>query len=56
MRRNTIAAITSVKMGKSMLKTLAAKTSPAAERFPAFLHSAKGAAALRDAGVLPSTE
>ncbi len=42
--------------GKALTFLLAAKRSPAAERFLTFLRSPKGAAALREAGVLPSAE
>lgn len=42
--------------GKSLYIVLAAKRSPAGERFLTFLRSPKGAAALREAGVLLSAE
>jgi phosphate transport system substrate-binding protein len=42
--------------GKSLYFVVTAKTSAAGERFLTFVRSAKGAAALRDAGVLLSTE
>jgi phosphate transport system substrate-binding protein len=42
--------------GKSIYVMLAAKKSPAGERFVAFLQSPRGVAALREAGVLPSAE
>jgi phosphate transport system substrate-binding protein len=42
--------------GKSLYLVLAAKRSPAGERFLAFLHSPKGVVALREAGIILSAK